>query len=51
VLHVTDGSQSARAGRAAACERWWSRPAGLDAAVQAAPIVQETLRNLYDGMP
>ncbi|HNM38971.1 MAG TPA: ribonucleoside-diphosphate reductase subunit alpha, partial [Giesbergeria sp.] len=50
VLHVTDGSQrraldvhSLRALVESACT-------GLDAAVQAAPIVQETLRNLYDGI-
>ncbi len=51
VLHVEDGGVRKPLDRAALAALVESACAGLSADVKAAPILDETLRNLYDGVP
>ena len=51
VLHVMDGGQRMVLDMAELTERIRTACEGLGADVQAEPIVAETMRNLYDGVP
>ncbi|MFM8610232.1 MAG: ribonucleoside-diphosphate reductase subunit alpha, partial [Burkholderiaceae bacterium] len=51
VLHVVDGGQRVPLDMAALRELINAACAGLNADVKAEPILAETLRNLYDGVP
>jgi ribonucleoside-diphosphate reductase alpha chain len=51
VLHVIDGGQRVAAGLARLQSLIESACAGLGADVKPEPIVAETMRNLYDGVP